>query len=64
MGERHPAAAAVLTVAGSAFAEPVTIRFGFARVGVGNRQFGSGNTAALLHSRDIPGEEFRNDPDF
>lgn len=60
------AAAAVLTavtVAGSAMAEPVTIRFGFAQVGVGNRQFGSGNTAAILHSRGLLAEEFRSDPD-
>lgn len=52
-----------LAAAAPALAEPVAIRFGFAQVGVGNRQFGSSNSAAILHSRGILAEEFKNDPD-
>ena len=43
-------------------ADTVDLRFGFAQVGVGNRQFGSGYSAAILHSRGLLEEEFKNDP--
>lgn len=46
-----------------ALAEQVTIRFGFAQVGIGNRQFGSGNTAAIAHAEGFLEEEFKEDPD-
>src|SRR4051794_1610315 len=51
------------TVLAPAFAEPVTIRFGFAQVGVGNRQFGSGNPAAIAHAQGFVEEEFKDSPD-
>jgi hypothetical protein len=34
-------------------AEPLTIRFGFANVGVDNRQFSGGNALATAHARSI-----------
>ena len=62
------AAALAFLTAGSTFAvpasaEPVTIRFGFAQVGVGNRQFGSGNPAAIAHAQGFVEEEFKDSPD-
>src|SRR5689334_7970611 len=45
-----------------AFAEDVSIRFGFAQVGVGNRQFGSGNSAAIAHAQALVEAEFKDDP--
>jgi sulfonate transport system substrate-binding protein len=50
--------------AAPAFAEPLTIRFGFAQVGVGNRQFGSGSPAAIVHEKGLLEAEFKNDPDI
>lgn len=45
-----------------AFAEDITVRFGFAQVGVGNRQFGSGNSAAIAHAQGLVEAEFKDDP--
>jgi len=45
-----------------AFAEDITIRFGFAQVGVGNRQFGSGNSSAIAHAQGLVEAEFKDDP--
>jgi sulfonate transport system substrate-binding protein len=45
--------------AAPAFAEPLTIRFGFAQVG--NRQFGSGSPAAIVHEKGLLEAEFKND---
>lgn len=53
-----------LTAAEPVLAESVAIRFGFAQVGVGNRQFGSSNSAAILHSKGFLADEFKNDPDI
>src|SRR4051794_28032440 len=50
------------TVLAPAFAEDVTVRFGFAQVGVGNRQFGSGNPAAIAHAQGLVEAEFNDDP--
>jgi sulfonate transport system substrate-binding protein len=47
--------------AAPAFAEPLTIRFGFAQVGIGNRQFGSGSPAAIVHEKGLLEAEFKND---
>jgi sulfonate transport system substrate-binding protein len=45
-----------------ALAEDVTVRFGFAQVGVGNRQFGSGNSAAIAHAQGLVEAEFKDNP--
>ncbi|HYD66197.1 ABC transporter substrate-binding protein [Azospirillum sp.] len=65
---RAAAAAALLLTAGTApcvtwAAEPVTIRVGYAAIGVGNRPFVGGSSAALAHAEGYLEAEFRNDPD-
>jgi sulfonate transport system substrate-binding protein len=55
--------AITITAAAPACAqEPVTIRIGFASVGLENRQFAGGSTAALAHAERYLEEEFKNDP--
>lgn len=42
--------------------EPVTVRIGFASVGLENRQFAGGSTSAVAHAGKYLEEEFKNDP--
>ncbi|HKU98527.1 MAG TPA: ABC transporter substrate-binding protein [Vineibacter sp.] len=41
--------------------EPITIRIGFASVGIDNRQFAGGSSAAVAHANRYLEEEFKND---
>lgn len=43
---------AALATMAPARAEPVEVRIGFAQIGVGNREYGSGNTLAVVHAED------------
>ena len=43
-------------------AEPVTIRFGFASIGAGNRQFAGGSSAATAHAEHYLEAEFGDRP--
>jgi len=42
--------------------EPVTIRIGFASVGIDNRQFAGGSSAAIAHANRYVEDEFKTDP--
>ena len=54
----------VLATAGRAVAgDPVTIRFGFANVGVDNRQFSGGNFLAVAHAEHYIVNELKDLPD-
>jgi sulfonate transport system substrate-binding protein len=57
------AALALGAATAPASAEPVTVRFGFASIGVDNRQFAGGSTSALAHAERYLEEEFKNDPE-
>ncbi|MBV9824502.1 MAG: ABC transporter substrate-binding protein [Alphaproteobacteria bacterium] len=41
---------------------PLTIRLGFASVGIDNRQFAGGSAAAIAHANGYLEDEFKNDP--
>ncbi len=60
---RAASAAILLLTATPALAEPVTIRVGYAAIGVGNRPFVGGSSAALAHAEGYLEAEFRADPD-
>lgn len=48
---------------GSASADPLTVRIGFASVGADNRQFSGGSSAAVAHSERYLDQELRDSPD-
>lgn len=54
---------ALVLLSAPAFAEPVTIRVGYAAIGVGNRPFVGGSSAALAHAEGYLEAEFRDSPD-
>jgi sulfonate transport system substrate-binding protein len=43
---------------------PLTIRLGFASVGIDNRQFSGGSAAGVAHANGYLEAEFKNDPDI
>lgn len=53
---------AVTLLPSTAAAETVTIRVGYASIGVGNRPFVGGSSAALAHAEKYLEDEFKNDP--
>lgn len=55
--------AALCLVALPAGAEPLTVRFGFATVGVDNRQFAGGSPAATAHAKHYVDDALRDEPD-
>ncbi|MGY2047891.1 ABC transporter substrate-binding protein [Methylobacterium sp. JK268] len=54
--------ALALLLPAAAFAEPVTIRFGFASIGVDNRPFAGGSTAALAHAEHYVEDALKDEP--
>lgn len=61
---RAAVAAALLLSAAPALAENLTIRVGYAAIGVGNRPFVGGSSAAVAHAEGYLEAEFRNDPNI
>lgn len=61
---RAAAAAALLLSAAPALAENLTIRVGYAAIGVGNRPFVGGSSAAVAHAEGYLEAEFKNDPNI
>jgi sulfonate transport system substrate-binding protein len=55
---------AVVTTAGGAAAEPISIRFGYPGVGADNRPFANGDIVAVAHAGHFIEDEFANDPDI
>jgi sulfonate transport system substrate-binding protein len=54
---------AIALGAGSAQAEPLRVRIGFASIGSDNRQFAGGSAAAIAHSEHYVEDELRDLPD-
>ncbi|TWT14996.1 nitrate ABC transporter substrate-binding protein [Reyranella sp. CPCC 100927] len=42
--------------------DPVTVRIGFASIGIDNRPFAGGSSAAIAHANRYVEDEFKNDP--
>jgi sulfonate transport system substrate-binding protein len=55
-------AAALVSGPAGAAADPVTVRIGYASIGVGNRPFVGGTSAAIAHSQHYVEKEFEGNP--
>ncbi|MGY2047890.1 ABC transporter substrate-binding protein [Methylobacterium sp. JK268] len=62
LARRAALALVLLLLPAAAFAEPVTIRFGFASIGVDNRPFAGGSAAALAHAEHYVEDALRDEP--
>ncbi|HMK78298.1 MAG TPA: ABC transporter substrate-binding protein [Xanthobacteraceae bacterium] len=60
---RAVALAATMALCTAAAAEPVTVRIGFASVGVDNRQFSGGSAASVAHAEHYLETDLKDQPD-